>query len=56
MIDCSWAHFDEITYRAVKSNERLLPTLLASNPVNFGKPIKLNCAEALSACLELAGM
>ena len=29
--------------------------MLASNPVNHGKPFKLNCAEALAASLLLGG-
>ena len=46
VIDCSWAQFDEVKVKCSKANERLLPNCMAANPVNYGKEIKLNCAEA----------
>jgi pre-rRNA-processing protein TSR3 len=32
-----------------------VPYLLASNPVNYGKPYRLNCAEAIAAGFYLTG-
>lgn len=32
-----------------------MPYLLASNPVNYGKPYRLNCAEAIAAGFYLTG-
>jgi pre-rRNA-processing protein TSR3 len=55
VIDCSWAHFDEVKVKSLKQNERLLPLCKAANPVNYGKDIKLNCAEALAGALFLSG-
>ena len=55
VIDCSWAFFDSVTVKCSKNNERKLPMCKAANPVNYGKDIKLNCAEALAGALFLAG-
>lgn len=55
VIDCSWQFFDSVKVKSIKKNERLLPYLLAANPVNYGKEIKLTCAEALAGALFLSG-
>jgi pre-rRNA-processing protein TSR3 len=55
VIDCSWAKFNELHINLNKIETRLLPYMVAVNPVNYGKAFKLSCVEAIAATLHLAG-
>jgi len=57
-LDCSWAQIDGSVAsidRRTRLQHRMLPLLLAANPVNWGKPGRLSTIEALAATLVLAG-
>jgi pre-rRNA-processing protein TSR3 len=55
-IDCSWVQADEVFNRRIRGESRYLPFLVASNPVNYGIPLKMSTVEALAASLYIVGL
>jgi pre-rRNA-processing protein TSR3 len=54
-LDCSWKLAENIFANSRLGTQRALPYLLAANPINTYKPIKLSTAEAIAAALYIVG-
>ncbi len=54
VMDLTWTNIDDFP-RPRNTNDRALPYLLASNPINWGRPMELNSAEAVMASLIILG-
>ncbi len=52
-VDASWKRIDEVKWP--KGAQRVLPFLIAANPINYGKPFKLSTIEAIAAALFILG-
>ena len=55
-LDCSWKQAESIFANSRFGAQRALPYLLAANPINTYKPIKLSTAEAIAAALYIVGL
>ncbi|MFW9983000.1 MAG: DUF367 family protein [Candidatus Thorarchaeota archaeon] len=55
-LDCSWKQAERIFQASRSGAQRSLPYLLAANPINTYKPVKLSTAEAIAAALYILGM
>ncbi|MEM0449669.1 MAG: DUF367 family protein [Methanomassiliicoccales archaeon] len=56
VMDLSWNKIESFPKLHIRSRPRALPYLLAANPVNWGKPMRLSSVEAVAAALYIIGL
>ena len=54
-VDVSWKRGIRMLKELRRGIQRVIPLLIAANPVNFGKPFRLSTVEALAAALYITG-
>ena len=55
-VDCSWKNAEtSFDFLDKRCNSRGLPFVVAANPVNYGKALKLSTIEAFAAALYILG-
>lgn len=54
-IDCSWKNVEFINSIRKDKNSRILPYLVAANPIHYGHPTILSTAESIAAALYILG-
>jgi len=55
-VDCSWKHAENsFDFLIKRCRSRALPFVVAVNPVNYGKPLKLSTLEAFATALYILG-
>jgi len=55
-VDCSWKNAESrFDFLDKRNDSRALPFVIAANPVNYGKPLKLTTLEAFAAALVILG-
>jgi len=54
-VDCSWKQLEHVFQSLRTRCRRRLPYLIASNPINYGRPYELTTVEALGAALYILG-
>ena len=53
-VDCSWKNAESaFDYLDKKNHSRAIPFVVAANPVNYGKALKLSTIEAFAAALYI---
>ena len=56
ILDCSWKQGDKYLKEWTFPNGRILPPLVAGNPVNYGKWYTLTSLEALASSFYIVGL
>jgi len=55
VMDLSWENIERFPKVRGDAAHRALPYLLAANPINWGRPLRLTSAEAVAAALYIVG-